>query len=92
MWKIWHKWTYLQNRSRLTDTRNRPVVAQGEGEGVGWKEGKFGISRCKLLRLEWRSHEVLLCRTGNYIQPPRIKHDGRYYRRKGMYVCVYMYV
>ena len=33
--KMWHKWTYLQNRNRLTDTENREVVAKGEGLGVG---------------------------------------------------------
>ena len=32
--KIWHKYTYLQNRNRLTDTENRLVVAKGEEEGV----------------------------------------------------------
>ena len=29
--KIWHKWTYLQNKNRLTDVENRFVVAKGEG-------------------------------------------------------------
>ena len=29
--KIWHKWTYLQNRNRLTDIENRLVVAKEEG-------------------------------------------------------------
>ena len=28
--KIWHKWTHLWNGNRLTDIKNRPVVAQGE--------------------------------------------------------------
>ena len=32
--KIWHRWTYLQNR--LTDMKNRLVVAKGEGTGGGW--------------------------------------------------------
>ena len=41
---------YLQNRNRLTDTENRLVVAEGEGEGVEWT--KFGVNRCKLLHLE----------------------------------------
>ena len=27
---------YLQNRNRLTEIENRLVVAEGEGEGVGW--------------------------------------------------------
>ena len=31
--KIWHKWTYLQNRNRLIDIENRLVVAKGQGEG-----------------------------------------------------------
>ena len=26
--KIWHRWTYLQNRNRLTDIDNRLVVAK----------------------------------------------------------------
>ena len=28
--KIWHKWTYLQNKNGLTDTENRLVVAKEE--------------------------------------------------------------
>ena len=28
--KIWQKWTYVQNRNRLTDIENRRVVAKGE--------------------------------------------------------------
>ena len=28
--KMRHKWTYLQNRNRLTDTEIREVVAKGE--------------------------------------------------------------
>ena len=40
-------------------------------------DGEFGVSRCKLLRLEWLSNEVPLYSTGNYIQSPGIEHDGR---------------
>ena len=47
---------------------------------------EFGISRCKLLCREWKN-EVLLCRTGNYIQYPVIKHDGKEYEKN-----VYMYI
>ena len=28
----WHKWTYLWNRNRLTDVKNRLVVAKGRGK------------------------------------------------------------
>ena len=30
--KIWHKWTYLQNRNRLTDIENQLMVTRKERE------------------------------------------------------------
>ena len=44
--------TYLLKRNRLTEIENRLVVAKGEvgGGGMDWE---FGISRCKLLYIEW---------------------------------------
>ena len=32
MWnlKIWYKWTYLQNRNRVTDVENKLTVTRGE--------------------------------------------------------------
>ena len=66
--------TYLQNR--LTDIENRFVVTKGEWEGSGMDQ-EFGVSRCKLLHLEWISNEVLLYSTGNYIQPLVTEHDRR---------------
>ena len=49
----------------LTDIESRLAVAKGRegGEGMGWE---FGISRCKLLSIEWMNSKVLLCSTGNY--------------------------
>ena len=44
--------------------------------GVGGTE-EFGVSRCKLLHLEWISNEVLLYSIGNYIHSPWVEHDGR---------------
>ena len=38
---------------------NRLVVAKEEGEGSGMDQ-EFGVSRCKLLQLEWISNEVLM--------------------------------
>ena len=40
-------------------------------------DGEFGVSRYKLLHLEWISSEVLLSSTGNYMQSLGIEHDGR---------------
>ena len=31
--KKWHKWIYVQNRNRLTDTENKPPVTKGEEVG-----------------------------------------------------------
>ena len=58
------------------DMESRLAVARGEEWGSGI-DGEFGISRCKLLHLEWVSNEVLLYNTGNYIQSLGIEHDGR---------------
>ena len=72
--KIWHKWTHLQNRNRLTDTENDLWLPrwEREQEGLGvW------VNRCKLLHLECINNKVLLYSTGNYIQSPRIDHDGK---------------
>ena len=51
------KMTYLQNRIRLTNMENRPMVACMGGES-GMDE-EFGISRCKLLHLEWINNKFL---------------------------------
>ena len=74
--KIWHKRTYLQNRNGFTDVENRLVVAKGEGDGGGM-EWEFGVSRRKLLHIEWINNKGLLYRTGNYIQYPGINHNGK---------------
>ena len=47
-----------------------------------------GVSRWKLLHLEWRSNEVLLCSTGNYIQSLVIEHDGEWYEKKNDWVTL----
>ena len=53
---------------------------------------EFGVSKCRLLRLEWISNDVLLYNTGNYIQSPGIEYDGRKYEIKNVCVCVYIYI
>ena len=42
MWNLkkWYKWTYLQNRNRVTDVGNKLMVTQGErGRGINWEIG-----------------------------------------------------
>ena len=55
---------------------NRPVVAKGEGGGGGM-EWEFGVSRCKLLYIEWINNKVLMYSTGNHIQYPGINCNGK---------------
>ena len=40
-------------------------------------DGKFGVSRFKLLHLEWISNGSLLYSTGNYVQSLVLEHDER---------------
>ena len=40
---------------------------------------RIGVGRCKLLHWAWINNKVLLYSTGNYIQSPGIKHNGREY-------------
>ena len=63
--------------------------AKGEGAGEG-KDWEFGISRCKLLYIEWINDKVLLYSMGNYIQYPVINHNGKEYE-KNVYICVCVY-
>ena len=86
--KIWHKWTYLWNRNRLTDIENRLAVASGEVGVGGGKDWEFGISRCKLLYIGCVNNKVLLYNTGNYIQYPVINDNGKEYEEEYMYVYV----
>ena len=49
----------LPTKQKQTHGHNRLVVAKGEGVegGVEWE---VGVSRCKLLYIEWMNNKVLL--------------------------------
>ena len=51
------------------------MVAKGGGAGSGM-DWEFGVSRGKLLHLEWISNEILLYSTGKYIQSLVMEYDG----------------
>ena len=74
----------LSTEKKIMDMENRLVVAKGEagGSGMDWE---FGVSRCKLLPLEWISNEILLYSTGNYIQSLMMEHDN--VRKRSVYIC-----
>ena len=46
----------------------------------------FWISRCKLIYIEWINSGVLPYSTGNYIQYPVIKHNGKEYEKEYIYM------
>ena len=89
--KIWHKWIYLWNRNRLTDIENRLVVAKGERVG-GVMAWEIGVSRCKLLYIDWINNKVLLYSTENHIQYPMINHNGKEYLKKNIYIYIYNWI
>ena len=52
------------------------MAAKGEGGGRGM-EWEFGISRCKLVYIEWINSKVRLYSTENYIQYLVINHNEK---------------
>ena len=46
----------------------------------------IGISRCKILHVEWINKKVILYSTGNYIQYPMINHNEKIF--KNVHMCV----
>ena len=59
----------------------------GGGLGEGWI-GRLGLADANyFIYIEWINDKVLLYSTGNYIQYPVIKHNGKEYKKE----CIYMY-
>ena len=70
------------------DIENRLVVVKGERVG-GWVKWEAGVSRCKLLYIEWINNKVLLYSTDNYIQYPMIIiMEKNILEKQNMCVCV----
>ena len=55
--------------------------------GRSGKDCGFGVSRCKLLHLEWINNKVLLYSIGDYIQSRGTNHGGKEYKKR-MYIYV----
>ena len=75
------------NLSTKQKQTHRLVVAKGNS-GPGVKGCEFGVSRYKLLSIGWINSKVLLYSTGNYIQYPVIKPNGKEYYKKRMPVHI----
>ena len=48
---------------------------------------EFGLSRGKLLYIEWINNKILLYSTGNYIQYPMINHNGKECKNN-VFICI----
>ena len=59
----------------------------GRGGGSGM-DGEFGVSRCKLLHLEWIVSEILLYSTGNNIWSPVMELMEDNVTKECVCVCV----
>ena len=64
------------------------MVAKGERVG-GVMAWEIGVSRCKLLYIDWINNKVLLYSTENHIQYPMINHNGKEYLKKNIYIYMY---
>ena len=76
-------------------TEQKQTERHGEQQTCGGRGGRngihraFGVSRYKLLHLEWISKEVLLYSTGNHIQSLGTDGGGSQYKKRD---CVYIHV
>ena len=70
--------------------RQQSCGCPGEGDrgGMDWE---FGISRCKLVYLEWINNNVLMYNTGNSIQYHVIKHIEKNMKKEYIYTHIHIY-
>ena len=52
------------------------------------KQFPFGVSRCKLVYIEWINNKILLYSTENYTQYPVIDQNGKEFEKECVCVCV----
>ena len=68
------------------DIENRWSL-RGEGTGGGM-EREVGVSRCKLLYIDWINNTVLLYSTENYIQYPKVNYNRKECKKR-IYIYIY---
>ena len=85
VWFRFHRTKMLDCQGKKKSLKgNRFVVAKGEGE---WGTDGLGISRCKLLYIDWINSKVLLYSTGTYIKYPVMNHMEKN-MKKNVDVCI----
>ena len=76
MWNLKYGTNYLIYKTEM-DHRHGEQTCICQGGGVSGLDGEFGVSRCKLLHLEWMNNGVQLKSTGNYVQFLELERDRR---------------
>ena len=75
MWKL----KYDPNEP-IDETETDSQTEQVCGCRGGGMERELGVSRCKLLHIEWSEDKALLYSTRNYTQYPVVNPHGKEYR------------
>ena len=92
MWNLekWYRWTYLQNRNRVTDVENKLTVTNGErGKEINWE---IGIDIYTLWYIKQITNKNLLYSTWNSTQYSVMTYMGEVSKKEWIYVYVYAYV
>ena len=75
----------LCTKQKQTHRHREQTCGWQGGGGWGGMDWEFGVSRYKLLYIEWINNKVPLYSTGDYIQYPVINQNEKEY----IYVCMY---
>ena len=84
-WNLKYDTNELSMKQKQTHKRTDLWLPRGRGgkEGMEWE---FGVSRYKLVYIEWINNKVLWYSTGNYIQYPGTNHNGKECKKEYVYV------
>ena len=77
--------TIKQKQTQRCREQNHGCWGGDWWRGMDWE---LGISRCKLLHIEWKNSKVLLYSTGNYIQHLRVNCNEEGYKKKNLYMHI----
>ena len=64
----------LSTEQKQTHGRREQTFGCQGGEGESGMDWEFGVSRWKLLHLEWISNKILLYSAGSYVQSLVMEH------------------
>ena len=67
----------LSAKDKQNHRHREPTCGYREGKNREGMDREFGVSRCKLLCIEWINSKVLLLSTRTYLQYPAMNHNGK---------------